>query len=660
MIRKTLSILLFTFFTQVVVGQSPIAIKNVTVIDVINAKSDVHTVLIRNGEIEMIGDPALKIKKEYTIINGQGKFLIPGLINCYTHIHEFNTSLYLLHGITTVRDAPSMGHLPGLAEKISRGELFGPEIYLTGNALSGVPTAFPSQHPLQTESDARLAVRETKQMGYQSLFIYGSMSPVIYPFILDEASRQQIDITGHFPSQVPIAQIQNGQQRSFDNLSGLVRSGNWRYDSAIVESLFADMVTKKRYLIPTLTVHKARANGPQAEELLKQERMNYVSRLTRAEWADLRNSPFIRSGYNYAGTKKLVQRAYQKGVVILPGSDGGFPLVVDGFAYIDELKNLKEIGMKDVEILQAATIRAAEFMRWQDRIGSIEVGKEADLLLLDKNPLQNIDHVKEITGLIVNGKWLTHAALIKQANSQRDQMNNQKSPVKTATINLEIVKQGVKVGEESIQMDTVGSSVHVLSHNFMEGPYYRETKSDFYFSQNRPVSSRISQKRIDGEIKVLAKREKDSITFSGTAPYLGSFKYSEPINATQFLIAGPMQGWHLPADVWVNYYLLAKRNLALNVNTTSSVQVWQVELNSEEFSKTFVYDQENYRITKLKGSNNGHVQFLITQPAAQGEKFRSSNSGDITVFVTFDDTGKLVSIEANTGNGKIEALPKKK
>lgn len=658
LIKKALVTIAYTLFAYVVMSQSPIAIRDVSVVNVIDGTVNVSTVMIRNGTIEKIGNSKMRIGKEYTIISGEGKFLVPGLINCYTHIHEFNTSLYLLHGITTVRDAPSMGHLPGLAEKIKRGELLGPEIYLTGNALSGTPTAFPTQHPLETEEDARLAVNETKRMGYQSLFVYGSMSPLVYSFIQDEAAKQQISVTGHFPSRVPLDEIKDGQQRSYDNLSGLVRGGNWRYDTATVESLFKDMVAKGRYLIPTLTVHKARANGPNTDELLKQDRMNYISRLTRAEWSDLRSSPFIRPGYNYEGAKKLVQRAYQRGVTILPGSDGGFPLVVDGFAFIDELKNLKEAGMRDVEILQAATIRGAEFMHWQERIGSIEVGKEADMLLINKNPLQNIEHVTEVAGLMVNGRWLTHTELLKLGNEQRAIMNSQKSPVKRAMINLDIIKQGVKVGEESFQLDTMGAQVHVSSHNFIEGPYYRETRCDFYFSQNIPDSLSVSQKRVDGEIKVMVSGGQDSITFSGVAPHFGSFEFSESLKARPYLMAGPMQAWQLAADVWINYYLIAKRYFTINPNTTASERVWQVELNSEEFSRAFVYDLESYRITKLKNSSE-MIQFLITQPAAQGERFKSFNSGDITVVVTFDSKGELVSMEANTVNGKIEALVSK-
>lgn len=658
---RTIAFVLFIYCcTMPAMAQPYLVIKNVNVIDVRSGTFRQQSVFINGHLIEKLTPSGIRIDRRYQQIDGTGKFLIPGLINCYTHIHEFNTSLYLLHGITTVRDAPSMGHLPGLARKIKAGEIIGPEIFLTGNALSGVPTAFPTQDPLITEKDARAAVRETKEMGYESVFVYGSMTPAVYPFILDEARRQNIFVTGHFPSQVGIDGVITGAQRSYDNLSGLVRNGAWRYDTLQINKLFDDMVKIGRYLIPTLTVHKARANSAQVNELLKQERMNYVSRLTRAEWSDLTNSPFIRPGYNYAGTKRLLQHAHKKGVTILPGSDGGFPLVVDGFAFVDELKNLSEIGLSNKEIIAAATIKAAEFMNWQARIGLVEAGKEADLVVLNKNPLENIEHITSIEGVMINGRWMPSEQLKIEAEKQRERMNNQVSPIPKAAngLLLEISKMGVKIGEELIRIDTVGQLVKVRSHNFIEGPYGRESISHFYFSNNRADSLSVEQVRVDGSFKFSTKIKGDSIAISGVTPYNRKLHLTHPTNKNTFFLAGPMQGWHIPSDVWINYYLIAKRALGMSDLATVSVPVLQIELNSEEFGDNFIYDVERYRITKLEPESKEVVQILITQPAAQGEAVTSFNAGGITVVVTFDKNGNVQKLEANTVNGKFEALVK--
>lgn len=638
-------------------AQPPIAIRNVSVVDVSAATSQIRTVLIRNGNIEAILATENKIKKEYQLIDGTAKFLIPGLINSYTHIHELNTSLYLLNGITTVRDAPSMGHLPGLAKRIQDRALVGPEVFTTGNALSGIPTAFPTQHPIATEQDARLAVKESKRMRQQSLMIYGSMSKEMYPYILDEATKQQIMVTGHFPSQVPLDIIKSGQQRSFDNLSGLIRSGNWRYDSTIMKELFSDMVEKNRYLIPTLTIHKVRANAHRVAELLQQDRMKFVPPRLIAEWSDLTNSPFVRSGYNYEGTLQLMKLAYQMGVNILPGSDGGFPLVVDGFAFVDELENLKEVGMSNAEILQSATSRAAEFLNLNNRIGSIAVNKEADLLLLNKNPLDNILNVRSIEGLLLNGKWFSYEELLQLAEQQKIAMHTFASPIKThgkGTL-LEIFTNKIKIGEELILIDTVDNRVRVSSHNYMQGPYYRDTKTDFYLTNNQWDSMRVRQDRIDGKINILVNKVNQSAIVRGSIPFFGDFSYSLPSTSSALFVGGPIQAFTIPCDVWVNYFLLAKKAFAIDNLKTITVPLLQIELNGEEFGERHVYDVENYRVTKLPVNKVEEIQIIVTQPSALGEDHPTFNPGEITVLVTLDLKGNIIKMEANTANGRIDA-----
>jgi len=185
-------------------AQKTILISKVNIIDV--ERGDIQQnkyVLIEDGVIISIED-GLPSKKAEKIIDGQSKYLVPGLINMYTHANEDNLWLYLANGQTTVKDAPSHLTALGLRDRINKGELVGPRIFAVGLRATGMPAPYPSQQPIRTADEGIAQVREAKRLGYDGMFIYGSCDKDTYLPILEVAEKLDLHITGHFPQNVDL------------------------------------------------------------------------------------------------------------------------------------------------------------------------------------------------------------------------------------------------------------------------------------------------------------------------------------------------------------------------------------------------------------------------------------------------------------------------
>ena len=161
-------------------AQEHVLISNGNIIDVEKGKILKNRfIVIENGIIKGISrvKPTGNFDK---ILSAKKKFIMPGLINMYTHVNEDNLWLYLANGQTTVKDAPSHLTALGLREKIESGELMGPRIFAIGLRATGMPAPYSSQQPIRTVEEAIAQVQEAKRLGYDGMFIYGSCDKDTY------------------------------------------------------------------------------------------------------------------------------------------------------------------------------------------------------------------------------------------------------------------------------------------------------------------------------------------------------------------------------------------------------------------------------------------------------------------------------------------------
>jgi len=432
-------------------SQAPaITIVNVTIIDTVGGRLLLHrNVTVRNGIIDDIRDAMLpKVNKHALEVNGTGKYLIPGLWDMHVHMvfgdwfprgKEVTLPLFIANGITGVRDMG--GDLDVLQEwrkEISAGTLLGPRIVMSGLMLDGPKPRFPSSIAIKTPEDGRRAVDDLKQRGADFIKLQSLIPRDAVFAVADEAKKQGITFVGHVPDSVRASEMSNAGQKSFEHLIGIfegsspledefLKGGKTEgkflstYDPKRAEALFALLAKNQTWQCPTLVWERG-GNLLELNDFAHDPLAKYVP----ASWKDVTWKRFTKeivqdNTDDFATRRRFVDKElevvkamHKAGVPFLAGTDTPPGVYVfPGFSLHQELQRFVAAGFTPLEALQTATLNPAKFLGMEDRLGSIEKGKLADLVLLDANPLEEIRNTQEIAGVVVNGRYLSRADLDK-------------------------------------------------------------------------------------------------------------------------------------------------------------------------------------------------------------------------------------------------------
>jgi imidazolonepropionase-like amidohydrolase len=445
-------IVLGVFFAGFILADGPLAITNVTVIDATGRPAQ-HgmTVVITGDRITAITPVReARLPKGVRTVEGTGRFLIPGLWDMHMHGAARPDAKWVLpmeiaNGIVGVRDmfGPPDANV-WRAQQASSSKALSPAIFLASPILDGPTPVHQGSIAIEDEAQGRAAVAQQKERGADFIKVYTYLPRDAFLAIADEARNRGISFAGHVPNSVRATEASEAGMRSFEHLymvglscsshedelfAGLQRHEFSRsaataraydsFDEAKAQALFERFVRNGTWQCPTLALERAQATL--VEELEKDERLKYISsefRL-RMKW-DPRKDPNFRNrdaAYwsiakrNFTGGLELVGRMHRAGVAILAGSDSLNPYVYPGFSLHDELELLVQAGLSRLEALQCATLRAAQFMGQADRRGTVETGKIADLVLLDRDPLTDIRNTRSIRAVVLNGRLLERAEL---------------------------------------------------------------------------------------------------------------------------------------------------------------------------------------------------------------------------------------------------------
>ena len=409
-----------------------IVFKNVTVIPM-DAETSLskQTVVIQNGIIKAIGKK-VKYSKNALIVDGKGKYLMPGLAEMHGHIHANEDEklatdillLYALNGVTTVKNMlGSPLHLT-LRDKVASGELLGPRIITAGPQFSG--------RDLKTEEEGIAQVKSQKKMGYDLLKIKEGLSLTVFEAIAKTAQAEHIPFGGHVPFAVGIFNAAKLGFSTVDHLDGIIPALIPRVDT-LSEKDLGIFGSKKAYLadlsrldpiLQVLRENKVWVTPTQSfaehwqspmrssAELLQYPEMKYMDKKTIEQWVQMKKG--MTSGENYDTLhiiqyldlrKKIVLECQRKGVNLLAGTDAGQCFMVPGFVLHREMAYLVEAGLTPYEALKTATFNAGQFLD-DPKIGVVRPGAMADLILLAENPLKDIHAIDKITGVMLKGKWI--------------------------------------------------------------------------------------------------------------------------------------------------------------------------------------------------------------------------------------------------------------
>jgi len=424
-----------------------------------------QTVLVKEKRIIEIGSSnEVVIPENSKLIDGSGAYLMPGLSDMHMHTRDDWLSsawpvspfdLYLANGVTTIRCFGPIGESPNYIliwrDAINKGKITGPTVITCGSILYG---------PVE---DPQRFVRDQKDGGFDFLKIYSFVSKDEFHKAMRTAKQLGIYTAGHIPFSVgldgvlsegmnEIAHIEelDFEFLDFDRTQKLGRVEWFRYilhtatqqHKMLLGTDIGDLEERHGKNI-SATVDKLRiANVPVCTTLTVGEGIVKKLHKTDAFLARPENK-YLRKGYLDAFRKgkekhQLIFKGYEDfalfkynlevlllkelkkaGVRLLLSTDAGTGGmgIVPGFSIHDELRILLENGFSPYEAIAAGTVNASKVfqkMTGADDFGTIEVGKRADLLLIEANPLDNVDNIKKLRGVMAAGRWYSKATLQKR------------------------------------------------------------------------------------------------------------------------------------------------------------------------------------------------------------------------------------------------------
>jgi imidazolonepropionase-like amidohydrolase len=449
--KKIFLIVVLFLLSFTAISAQTIAFTNVNVIPMDKERVlENQTVLVKNGVIAEIGGK-VKIPKDAQIIDGRGKYLIPGLVDMHTHllsdgdeypdsIAEDELKVMVANGVTTIRFMIGTPEQIVLRARSAKGEIIAPTIYAASPHLTG--KAQGNDFVVNTPEEAREAVRKSKAAGYDFIKVTTFIKPEVYEAAVDEAAKQKIRVVGHADARfVTLARALKAKQQ-IEHLDGYMEAvladnapsknsisdmyiydpKNWESIDYVDDKKIAEIakltVAANPFVNPTQHFMKNTFGLPRSIESIRAQpdfkfypkkvqdffigfyqkhRLFQIPAEKRAKWVDHRN--------------KIIKAIYDAGGRIMTGSDTPEFLWLYGFTMHRELKALTDAGLSNFAALEAATKNPAMFFGTSKSVGTVEKGRRADLILLDGNPLENISNTEKRAGVMLKGKYYTQAEM---------------------------------------------------------------------------------------------------------------------------------------------------------------------------------------------------------------------------------------------------------
>lgn len=394
---------------QLLKGSNTIAIVGARLIDGTGRPPLMNSVVIvKENTIWKVGESGkIDIPTEAEIIDGEGLTLLPGLIDAHFHLdgNSHFPNLFLRHGITSLRDPGAW--IEAYSEARESGE-FVPRLFLTGPHFDMAPPAYPDNSIIVSDPDeARIAVNLFADQGASAIKVYFRLPIATIKEVCKTAHQRGIPVTAH----LEIANAMDAIEAGLDGIEHITSFG-----TALLPTIEAEA-----YKQSILADNNARRDGRYKVwndiDLSSKKVDVLTSFLTDHETFvcptlgafEYRFGQGKQDSVKVAAFEKMmtfVGKANKSGVKIVVGSHSWVPYSEVGWAFQHEMILLAESGLSNMEIIVAATMENARFFRIEDRLGSVEEGKQADLLLIEGNPLDDISSFYNVRKVLLNGSWV--------------------------------------------------------------------------------------------------------------------------------------------------------------------------------------------------------------------------------------------------------------
>lgn len=435
---------------KTLIGDSSISsiIYDINVIDINNGD------ILPNKTIFIKGDSIFKITETYPLkkeidstklVIGTSKYIIPGLWDIHVHTRgkgsfkEIEIPRYIAHGITGIRE---MGGAPidlAWRDSINLGTLIGPKMRVGQwvNGYSVYASSPPYDLLISNTEEANTKIDSLYRFGYDFIKIGENLQEDVYMAILKKVSELNFEASGHIPLMIKTEDavqlglktiehsmgIELGSSPKEDSLRTVYRTLLNAIDSTTTmqeeigifrrsevdaltsvdlekrDSLFNTIIKKKSWVVPTY-IYQYLVSYPDSNSLVNSSGMQYLPK-KQANFAEDQEmwSPNgeLEATINYR--LSYLKEMHDAGVGILAGTDTPF-----GFFLHHELFLFVEHGLTPLQALQTATINPAKYLNMTESLGTVEEGKIADLVILNKNPLIDIHNIEDINAVLLNGK----------------------------------------------------------------------------------------------------------------------------------------------------------------------------------------------------------------------------------------------------------------
>jgi imidazolonepropionase-like amidohydrolase len=370
----------------------------------------------------------VKVPADAHRIAGRGRFLLPGLGEMHGHNPPLGSSpeyianvyfLYVANGVTTVRGMLGWPGQLELRDRVNRGDLLGPSLYLAGPSFSGSTVPTPPQ--------AVARVKEQKAQGWDLLKVHPGMKREVYDAMARTADEVGIRFAGHIPADVGLRHAIARHQETVDHLDGFIedlKAEDAPVDRAKLASIVQLTCDTGTWVVPTMALWETIIGAADLAQMEQYPELRYMPSQEVERWRTVyqkrTGAPQFsarRAAQIAANRRVLLQALDAAGARIIFGTDAPQEFSVPGFSVHRELRAMVAAGMSPYAALRAATATVGEYLKAKDRFGTVVIGGRADLMLLEANPLVDVANVARRAGVMVRGRWLPEAEL--QAGLQR-------------------------------------------------------------------------------------------------------------------------------------------------------------------------------------------------------------------------------------------------
>ncbi len=405
-----------------------VAIKNVAVFDPVKGTSKPgQTVIFEKGIITKIGKAKkVKVPSTATIIDGAGKMLLPGLWDNHAHYSRQDGLYHLAGGVTNIRDMGNSLDLPETRKKVDSDQLLGPEISIMSGFIDFAgPYAGPTGKIVSTLDEALEGVKYYADRGYDQVKLYSSLPVDWVKPIADRAHQLNMKVCGHIPSFMTAERaVKDGYDQiihmnmvmlnflgdsldtrsmgRFTKVAGM--SKDIDMNSPEVKQFISLLKEKNVSVDPTMAIFESMfTNEPGKlakgyEGVIDMFPANYRRGLYYGGLPTIKGNEKAYE-QSYANMLTMLKMLHQAGITILPGTDDAA-----GFALHRELELYSIAGISNQEVLRMATYHSAKAAGKEKDLGTIEVGKRANLVMVEGNPLLNISDIRKVELTVKNGK----------------------------------------------------------------------------------------------------------------------------------------------------------------------------------------------------------------------------------------------------------------